>query len=58
MKLAWTLVSTLSSKAKKLKCNHLDVIYERVDEVEGSRRTRILTRFTTMVLANAEWTKI
>ena len=31
------LVSTLSSKAKKnLKCNHLDVMYERVDEVEDS----------------------
>ena len=27
------LVSTLSSKA--MKCNHLDVIYERVNEVEG-----------------------
>ena len=31
------LVSTLSSKAKKtLKCSHLDVICERVHEVEDS----------------------
>ena len=34
---------------KKLKCNQLDVVYERVDEVEDSRRTRILTRLTAMV---------
>ena len=52
------LVLTLSSKAKKLKWNHLDVIYESVDEVEDSRRTRILTRFTAVVWADAEWTKI
>ena len=46
------LVSTLSSKAKKkLKSNHLDVMLERADEVEDSRRTRIiiLTTFTAMV---------
>ena len=43
------LVSTLSSKTKKLQYNHLDILYERVDEAEGSRRTRILVRFTSMV---------
>ena len=52
------LFSTLSSKATKLNWNNLDVIYERVDAVEGSRRTRILTRFTAMVQANVKWTKI
>ena len=36
----------------------LDVMYERVDKVEDSRRTTILTRFTAMVQANAEWPKI
>ena len=34
----------LVSIAKKLRCNHLDVMYERVDEVEDSRRTRILQK--------------
>ena len=43
------LVLTMSSKAKKLKFNHLDVMYERGDEVEDSRRTRIPTRFTAVV---------
>ena len=32
------LVLTLSSKTKKLHCNHLDVMCERVDEVEGPRK--------------------
>ena len=32
-----------------MKYNHLDEIYERVDEVEDSQRTRILTKFTAMV---------
>ena len=41
-----------------LKCNPLDEIYERIDEVENSRRTRILTKFTAVALANAEWRKI
>ena len=38
----WTLLGLL-------KCNHPDEIYERVDKVEDSRRTRILTKLTTVV---------
>ena len=40
MKLAWPGL---------LKCNHLDEIYERVDDMEDSRKTRILTKFTEVV---------
>ena len=43
------LLLTLSSRAKKLKCNHLDVMFEKIDKVAYSRRTRILTRFTAIV---------
>ena len=32
-----------------LKCNFLDEIYERVDEVEDSRKTSILTKCTAVV---------
>ena len=55
MKLAWF---NTDFEAEKLKCHHLDVMYERVDEVEDSRKTMILTGLTAMVCANAEWTKI
>ena len=40
------LVSTLSSNS--MECNHLDVIYDKVDKVKDSRRTRILTMVTAM----------
>ena len=44
------LVSTLRQRLEdKLKCNHLDVVFKRVDEVKDSRKTRILTRFKAMV---------
>ena len=52
------LVPTLSSKAKKLKWNHLNVIYEKAGEMEDSQSTRILTRFTAKVYSDAEWTNI
>ena len=49
MKLAWPGL---------LKYNHLNEIYQKVDELGDSRRTKILTKFIKQRWSNAEWTKI